>query len=276
MRRRTVLAVLGAALVALASISPTQAAAPAIRAQSAALEIDVQGFVEVRQLADGTAPCQGGIRYVQTNRFDFDSGAGRRVRLQLLAVPGAATIAASTMSRPAGSADVLGAISDISYTASCPDDGERPTPPSCTSARGKVAMGLVPTSAEELANPGGTFLNISVQRVGGGNDATDCQGVSAIGDAGTLVGPGTEQGEVNSSMGPGLAVTVPSGISAESLVRAPEGKVMKRWITYSGPCSEVRVTVQKKNVPAPTAPQLVADGDCTMTGRLALTIRVAG
>lgn len=236
------------------------------------LVLDVTGFVEAKQLTDSTGNCVNGMRYVQRNRFEFDSGAAKKVKMQYIKIPGRASMATTTFSDPSGSADVDGAIEDSSFSFTCPPDSGAPPLPTCTSTSGKITMGMLPTSAEALANPGGTFMNIAVQRFGGGTDSSDCQGVSVQGDSGAVVGPGTDNAEITTSLGSGMAINVPTGLSAEALLKAPTGKAITRWITFTGPCSAVKVTVSASDRDAPAPPALTQDGDCTMNGKLRLKV----
>jgi hypothetical protein len=276
-RSRIWTALVGATAMVVALLVPAStstAATPAVpRALSTPLAITATGFVEVRQLFDSTADCENGLKYTQINRFDFTSQRPRTVRLTGLSIPGRATVATSTFSSAAGSADVVSNMADVIVTRACPPDSPDMAPPVCNSANGKVALGLTPTDVNDrrYANAKATYLNIGVQRVGGANDAPDCQGRAASGDAGDLVGPGVKQAEVNSSMGPGLAIGVPTEITAQQLFAAKPGKTFKRWITFSGPCSAVIVKVTASEAtPAEQAP--TADGDCTMIGRVVLKV----
>lgn len=270
------LAVAAAATLGLL-LPTTTSAAPlsephAPRAGSRTLTLDVTGFVDAKQLTDSTGNCVNGMRYVQRNRFEFDSGAAKKVRLQVLTIPGRASLATTTFSDPSGTGDALGAIEEPSFSTTCPPDSPNPPLPTCTSTRGKITMGMLPTSSEALANPGGTFMNIAVQRFGGSTDAPDCQGVSVQGDSGAVVGPGTDNAELTTSLGSGMALNVPTGISAEELLKAPKGRAIVRYVTFTGPCSAVRVTVSKTDRAAPAAPALTQDGDCVMNGKLRLKV----
>lgn len=268
-----IVAVTTLGLLLPATTSAAQPSAPqAPRAGTRTLVLDVTGFVEARQLTDSTGNCVNGMRYVQRNRFDFDSGAAKKVKLQVLTIPGRASMAMSDFSDPSGSADVAGAIEEPSFSTTCPPDSPQPPLPTCASTHGKITMGMTPTSSEALANPGGTYMNIAVQRFGGATDPAECQGVSLHGDSGAVVGPGTDNAELSTSLGSGMAITVPTGISAEDLLKAPKGKAITRYVVFSGPCSAVKVTVSKADRTAPAAPALTEDGDCTMAGKLRLKV----
>ncbi|MDO8309027.1 MAG: hypothetical protein Q7V58_11800 [Actinomycetota bacterium] len=279
MRRHLTLG--GIALAAATSLSlllpATTIAMPAGEPQAPqagtrVLVLDVVGFVEAKQLTDSTGSCVNGVRYVQRNRLEFDSGAAKKVKLQVVSIPGRASMAMTTFSKPSGSADVAGAIQEPSFSSTCPPDGGSATLPTCSSTHGKVTMGMLPTSNEALANPGGTFVNIAVQRDGGGTEPGECQGLSLHGDSGAVVGPGTDNAEISTSIGPGMSLNVPTGLSAESLMKAPKGRAITRWVTFTGPCSAVKVTVSTSDRDAPAAPALTEDGDCTMTGKLRVKV----
>jgi hypothetical protein len=259
---------------AAGSGQPAAAAIPKVKKKSVKLSVDVAGYIRTEQLTDRLGQCTPGVRYRQTNEFVFETGKAQRMKVSSVSLPGrSGAVVTSNATDPAKSASVRGAYSDYqisNYCAPTPPDPE-PLPPQCGATTGKVVLritpGDVPDDSGDLLPLKGQDMMLSVQRVGGKADHSTCVGAAAS----SITGPSADSTVLNTSMQPGMAVIVPTGLDGVRLFNLKR-KVQKS-VVMEGPCTKVNVKVftGKSRAPAQGVPN--RDGDCWLSGKAVLTIK---
>lgn len=257
-----------------AATPPQLPKAPKVKTRIAKVQISLSGYVETRKLHDTTSDCYPGERWVQTNRYDFSTGGFVDISMKRVIIEGRDPIVTSAFSRRAGSAKVAGGTSEYRTTNYCSGE-QRPVaePPACSSTSGKTSVslqeGVVPNAGDdELAPLTQIPLLLAIARNGGGRDPVACVGPGA----GSLAGQGTERAVVTTSIAPGVALAVPSGLSVMKVFNIRPGQRLRRTTLLSGPCSKVNVTSVPGTSATPAQGNLNADSDCFLTGRVASTI----
>lgn len=278
--RRRVLAVLvavvalGATVTAGAATKPPTV--PKLKTRIAKLKVDVAGYVETRLLHDTTSDCFPGERWIQTNRFIFETG--KFVNLSVTNIAGQGfrtTTTRSSFSRSAGRTTVEGEISDYKTTNYCKGEQQKlDGAPSCAAKNiGKLAVALTPGEApsenDELTPLSGRPLLLSLKRVGGGRDAVRCFGRGA----GQVTGKDTDAAIVTTSFVPGLSVIVPANLDAIKVFDLRAKARLRRAVVIDGPCTNVEVTVVAPPGRSPNPGALNADSDCRLFGKIVVTVR---
>jgi hypothetical protein len=267
---------LGAAL--FAGVLPAAAlATPALpkppKTTIVRLQMDVAGYVEARQLHNTKSDCWPGVSYIQTNRFQFETGTWVNSILSNVSTPGTDGIITSAGSKPSGSASTQGLISDWSTSNYCdrPADPE-PAQPACAKSNGKIMVGLTEGAIEmngDLPTLAGKSLLVTITRVGGAIDPATCIGLQA----GSIVGPDAEQSGVTTSYTPGISESLTTGLTAIKVFNLKKGKTLRRTIVIDGPCATVSVKAGSDAAAVPNPGGLNADGDCWMTGKVVFSLR---
>ena len=254
--------------------SPALAAGPAKPGgtKTVSMSVDVAGFVEVVTLKDTTSDCFPGIRYRQTNKVTFETGKGATVRLTNVALSGTDGILTSTFSPPIGSAKVSGSLSDQHTTNYCQGAQEHLPPfPTCTSTAGKISVSLQNAGMDadgDLVGLNGKWLNLAIQRVGGGTDDPTCLGRGPD----QITGRQTAGAVVTTSFAPSVFVAVPTGIGSIAIFNAKAGKRFQRATVFSGPCTSVSLSNHAGSGLAAPDPVVNADGDCFLSGKVVMTL----
>ena len=266
----------------LAGAAPVVAsAAPALpkppKTKVVKLQFDVAGYVESRELHDTKSDCYPGVSYIQTNRFEFETGKWVNSMMTNISLPGTDGTITTAGSLPAGSASIEGTISDFSTSNFCaptqPDP--EPTPPVCAKTRGKISVGLMGGStgmSGDLATLTGKSLLLTITRVGGTIDAYTCLGEAA----GSITGADAEQSGVTTSPAPGVSETLTTGLGSIKIFNLKKGKTLRRTIIIDGACAAVNVQAGTNPAAKPNPGALNADADCRMTGKVVLAIRRVG
>lgn len=264
-----------AAVSAGAATRPPNPAKFKIKTRIAKLQIDVAGYVETRQLHDTTSDCYPGERWIQTNRFDFETGNFVNVSVKNISAQGIPSVTTSPFSRTVGRATITGAISDYKSTNHCaptaPD--KLSGPPACATNRGKISIALtpgdIPDENADLAPLKGRPLLLAVNRKGGGRDPLPCAGPGA----GSLTGPDTNVAVVTTSLAPGVSLVLPADLDAIKVFAIRRTQRIRRAVVLHGPCSKVAVRPGPPPGATPNPGALNADSDCWLTGKVVLTIR---
>ncbi len=269
---------LGLALVPSAATGDARAAAVKVtKGQVAILDVDVAGYVEMRQFKDTTSSCSPGVTYTQTNRYTFETGKYVRVRLTNVALPGTDGLVMSVWSRPAGSANITGEITGFRTTNYCPPSAPElpePVPPTCVKTRGKTSVMLLPVvplkvSEDDPVPLGGKRMMLSVTRLGGAHDDPSCFG----GFGGNISGTDTDNAIVGTSFLPGISLGLPTGLGSIKLFNLKRSDRLRRSIVVTGPCEEPRVSTGSGSGGAPAPGELNANGDCWLTAKIVLSVR---
>lgn len=266
------------------SCATALAAAPAVsipkapKLKEVRVELDVAGYVETRQLKDTTSKCFPGETYVQTNRFEFETGRYVRTKITNISLPGTDGVITSSFSKAVGSATVEGLLSNYRTTNYCPPSPPEAEPkaPTCTKTRGKIAVALTPggTDADgDLAGLGGKRLMLSIARRGGGRQDPSC---SDGGVPDLVSGVDGDRTVVTTSRVPAVSEVLPSGLTAIKVFNLRRGKRLRRVIVVDGPCRSLSARALTPPGRSPAAGALNADGDCRLTAKVVLTIRAAG
>ncbi len=269
---------IGLALVPSATTADAAAAAVKVtKGQVAKLELDVAGYVEMRQFKDSTSSCSPGVTYTQTNRYTFETSKYVETRVTNVALPGTDGVMTSRFSRPAGSANITGEITGFRTTNRCaPQEPDpEPVPPTCVKTRGKTSVMLLPAVPLEVSEDdpvplGGKRMMLSVARHGGAQDDVSCFG----GFGGNISGTDTDTAIVGTSFAPAISLVLPTGLGSVKLFNLKRSDRLRRTIVVMGPCSSVRVSTYSGwagGVPAPGG--LNADGDCWLTAKIVLSVR---
>ncbi|WP_354701439.1 hypothetical protein DSM112329_01753 [Paraconexibacter sp. AEG42_29] len=272
----TVVAVaLGGAVAVTAAAAP-KSKVPKVRTRIAKLQLNVAGYVEMRQLKDTASDCFPGERWIQTNTFSFETGRFVNVSVKNVSVPGYGSVATSTFSPTVGRAKVDSGITAYKATNYCKGTPAKlDGPPTCSSSSGKIAVALTPGEIPEGAGEddpaplAGRPLLLSVRRAGGGRDALGCLG----GGPESLSGPNADLSIVTTSIAPGVSEVLPANLDAVKVFAIRARQTMKRAIVISGPCTKTTVKVVPPPGAAPNSGNLNADGDCWMTGKVIVTVR---
>ncbi len=240
----------------------------------AKLQVDVAGYVETRLLKDTTSDCFPGERWIQTNRFEFETGGYVNQTITNISGRGFPTTTTSTFSRAAGRTLVEGDISDYKATNYCSGEQQKlDGAPTCTKHAGKLAVALTPGGLpdpdEELAPLNGRPLLLSLKRAGGGKDAVRCIGPGA----GQVTGKDTGAAIATTSIVPGISAILPANLDAVKVFAIRRGQRVRRTIVIDGPCRSVKVTVLVPPGRSPDPGALNADGDCRLVGKVVLTLR---
>ncbi len=266
---------LGLALVA-ATVDAGAAAVKVTKGQVAKLELDVAGYVEMRQFKDSTSSCSPGVTYTQTNRYTFETSKYVRVRVTNVALPGTDGVMTSSFSRPAGSANITGEITGFRTTNRCaPQEPDpEPVPPTCVKTRGKTSVMLLPAVPLEVSEDdpvplGGKRMMLSVARHGGAQDDVSCFG----GFGGNISGTDTDTAIVGTSFAPAISLVLPTGLGSIRLFNLKRSDRLRRSIVVAGPCAELRVSTGSGSSGAPAPGELNADGDCWLTAKIVLSVR---
>jgi hypothetical protein len=278
-RRRAVAASLVLSLTALGIgfVPPANAADGAklkIKQRIAKLQVDVAGYVETRELHDTTSTCFPGRRYIQTNRFAFETGNYVNVSVKSISVPGRGTVMTSTFSKAVGVAKTAGKISEYATTNYCPPaPSPDPGPPACATNGGKLAVALTPGDEPaddgDLAPLAGRPLMLSIARRGGGTQPLACAGQGA----GSVRGTDTKVAVITTSLAPGVSGVFPARLDAVRIFNLRAHKRVRRVIVAQGACSSVRVVVLDPPGSTPDPARLNADGDCRLIAKVVLTVR---
>lgn len=259
------------------------ASAPAVsvpkpKVKKAALEVDVAGYVEIRQLTDTTSDCHPGVTYVQTNTFDFETERYVPTKLKNIGLPGTSGVITSKFSKPGGSATIDGSISDYRTTNWCPPHplDPEPTPPACVKNRGEIAValqegGTIPDADDDLTWLEGKRLMLAIRRDGGGSDDPTCYGAAA----GLVRGVDGDRSVVSTSFAPGVSEIVTTGLQAHKVFNLGRRERLRRAIVIDGPCRAVTARASNPPGPTPNPGALNADGDCWLTGKIVLSVRSA-
>jgi len=255
-------------------------AVPKVHQKLAKLDVDVAGFVETRALVDTTSKCYPGRTFIQTNRFQFETGDYVRTYIKSISGDGIPTVITSPFSRSVGSATVEGAISDYGVTNYCAPHAEdpEPLPPICAKkSHGKISVALTAVPLEDTPEGDltplgkGAPLMLSIRRNGTGKDTLDCYGKGAQ----SVTGPDTGTAVIGTSPMPiAVSEVLPTRLGTIKLFNLQRHKRLRSVIVLDGPCDKVRASV----IPAPGdgSPRpgaLNADGDCWLTGKVVLSIR---
>jgi hypothetical protein len=240
------------------------------------LQMDVAGYVEARTLHNTKSDCWPGVSYIQTNRFQFETGKWVDSILSNVSTPGTDGIITSAGSKASGSASVEGLISDFSTSNYCdrPPDPE-PSPPACATTHGKVMVGLTEGSmamSGDLPTLAGKSLLLTITRVGGGIDPATCVGVPA----GSIVGADADISGVTTSFTPGVSEALTTGLTAIKVFNMKKGKTVRRTIVIDGSCDAVNVKAGSNAAAVPNPGALNADADCWMTGKVVFSLRRVG
>ncbi len=267
---------LGLALVPSATTADAAAAVKVTKGQVAKLELDVAGYVEMRQFKDSTSSCSPGVTYTQTNRYTFETSKYVETRVTNVALPGTDGVMTSRFSRPAGSANITGEITGFRTTNRCaPEEPDVLVPPTCVKTRGKTSVMLLPAVPLEVSEDdpvplGGKRMMLSVARHGGAQDDVSCFG----GFGGNISGTDTDTAIVGTSFAPAISLVLPTGLGSVKLFNLKRSDRLRRSIVVAGPCAELRVSTYPGwagGVPAPGG--LNADGDCWLTAKIVLSVR---
>ncbi len=282
-RRGAPVLVLAALLLFLSGIGAASSGAATIpnpakfklKTKIAKLQVDVAGYIETRELTNTVSDCFPGEHYIQTNRFDFETGNYVNVSVKAISAPGLDTVMTSRFSKAVGTAKTRGSVSEYRTTNHCAPTApaKLPGPPACVTNAGKLAIALTPGDApsgdEDLAPLAGRPLMLSVFRKGGGTQAPTCVGQGA----GSVKGQDTRLAVVGTSLGPGVSAVLPARLDAVKVFNIRASKRMRRVIVISGSCNSVNVTVSDPPGASPNPGGLNADGDCWLTGKVVLTLR---
>lgn len=281
-RLRPVLLLAAPAAVALALPGAAGSAATRpvpghVKTRIAKVQITVKGYMEIRRLTDTTSDCFPGERWIQTNRFDFDTRRFVNIRLQRVTGDGFDPVVTSPFSIASGSARVEGRITDYKTTNYCNSAPvKNREEPNCAPVHnGKVRIGLQEAIPEKTGDDeltplsAGNKLQIVVFRSGLGLDDPECVG----GAPSSLAGDATEQSIATTSIAPGVSVVLPSGITTIKLFNIRRGQTFHRTAVVTGPCSKATVRVVPGGGSSPSPGPLNADSDCQFAGRLTYTIR---
>ncbi len=269
---------IGFALVPSATTADAAAAAVKVpKGQVAKLDLDVAGYVEMRQFKDSTSSCSPGVTYTQTNRYTFETSKYVRTRLTNVALPGTDGVITSGFSRPAGSANITGEITGFRTTNYCAPTAPQlpePVPPTCVKTHGKTSVALLPAVKLEVSEDdpvplGGKPMMLSVMRRGGAQDNVSCLG----GGAESISGTDTDTAIISTSMAPGISLELPTGLGSVKLFNLKRSDRLRRSIVASGPCSSVSVSTGSGFGRAPAPGGLTADGDCWLTAKIVLSVR---
>jgi hypothetical protein len=240
------------------------------------LQMDLAGYVEARTLHNTKSDCWPGVSYIQTNRFEFETGTWVNSVLSNTSMPGTDGVISSAGSVPSGSAAVEGLITDFSTSNYCdrPPDPE-PSPPACAKTHGKIMVGLTEGATAmngDLPTLAGKSLLVTITRVGGGVDPTTCVGVPA----GSIIGADADNSGVTTSYAPGVSETLTTGLTAIKVFNLKKGKTFRRTIVIDGPCDAVNVKSGANPAAVPNPGGLNADSDCWMTGKVVFSLRRVG
>lgn len=276
---RLIAVMLGAALLAgslpaVALATPTLPKPP--KTKVVRLQMSAAGYVEARTLHNTKSDCWPGVSYIQTNRFEFETGKWVNSVLSNVTTPGTDGIITMAGAKPSGSATVQGLISDFSTSNYCdrPPDPEPPQP-ACATLHGKIAVGLMEGSmgmVGDLPTLAGKSLLVTITRVGGGIDPSTCLGQSA----GSVVGADAEESGVTTSYAPSVSESLTTGLTAIQVFNLKKGKTLRRTIVIDGPCEAVNVRSGSDLAAVPNPGALNADADCWMTGKVVLSVRRGG
>ena len=267
-------------LVAGISYATASAAAPTIpkppKVKVAKVEIEVAGFVEIRRLVDTTSDCFPGVTYVQTNRFEFETGRYVRTKISNISFPGRDSVITSPFSRASGSATIEGLISGYRTTNYCTlPKAPEPEEPRCDrSGRLKIAVALTPGGIPgdgDLVGLGGSRLMLSIFRHGLYVDDPSCPG----GVAERVRGVDADTAVVSTSLAPGVSEVLPSGVGAIKVFNLGRRERLRRVIVIDGPCRSVRARALMPPGDSPAPGALNADGDCWLRGKVVLSVRAA-
>jgi hypothetical protein len=278
LRRLLVLSALIAAGSAGAASVGTAATPPPskykVKTRIAKLQVDVAGYVETRLLHDTTSDCFPGERWIQTNRFTFETGNYVNLSINNISAPGIPSVTTSPFSRVVGTAKVAGAISDYESTNYCNSAPQKlEGAPECRDSSGKIAVALtpgdVPDEEDDLTPLRGKPLSLTIRRAGAGRDAARCFGNGAS----SVTGKDAKLAVVGTSPLPGIAEILPANLDAIKVFAIRKNQRIKRAIVIQGPCSKVRVTAGPPPGATPSPGGLNADGDCWLIGKVVLTIR---
>ncbi len=267
---------LGLALVPSATTADAAAAAVKVtKGQVAKLELDVAGYVEMRQFKDSTSVCSPGVTYTQTNRYTFETSKYVRTHLTNVALPGTGGVVTSRFSRPAGSANITGEITGFRTTNRCaPEEPDVLVPPTCVKTRGKTSVALMPAVNLEVSEDDPVPLDdkrmmLSVARHGGAQDDVSCFG----GFGGSISGTDTDTAIVGTSFAPAISLVLPTGLGSVKLFNLKRSDRLRRSIVVAGPCWALHVSTGSGSGGAPAPGVLNADGDCWLTAKIVLSVR---
>ncbi len=278
----SVVVTLGLALVPSAATAHTGAGAGAAavkvpKIKSVKLDLDVAGYVEVRQLVDTTDKCSPGVTYTQTNEYTFETGKYLGTRLVHIAVPGTDAVLTGAFSRAAGSANITGGLTGYRTTNYCAPTKKDPEPlrPTCLKTRGKTRVALVPAAkqvfdVDDLVPLDHQRMMLTVLRSGGAWGLGSCSGARAIE---IFPSADTSTAYVTTSWHPGVSLVLPTGLGSVKLFNLKKKDRLQRSINLAGPCDSVRVNTLPGSLGGAPAGQLNADGDCWVRAKIVLSVR---
>jgi hypothetical protein len=193
-------------------------------------------------------------------------------------VPGTDGVITSPFSKTVGSATVEGLLSGYRTTNYCAPTQPQAEPkqPACGKQRGKVAVALTPgggpSTSGDLVGLGGKRFMLTIARRGGGSDDLTCAGTGAQG----VHGVDGDTSVVSTSFSPGASLVVTSGLTAIKVFNMRSRDRLRKTIIIEGPCTKVSVGAVTPPGRAPDPGSLLADGDCRVTGKIVLSVRLAG
>ena len=249
---------------------------PKIKTRIAKVQIDLAGYVETRQLHETTSDCYPGERWIQTNRYEFETGRFVNISMKRITGQGFDPIVTSPFTALTGSATSEGKITEYRTTNYCEGEPGRVAPePSCARTTGRTSAsmqeGPMAKGDEDLTPLTQTPLLLAIRRGGGGSSFADPECVGA--QAGSISGKDTNTSVIGTSPAPGVSLVLPTGLSVMKVFNIRPGKRRRRAVMISGPCTHVTLRTAEGSGSAPPRGSLNADGDCFMTGRVVLTIK---
>ncbi len=277
--RRVVVLCIAACLAAsgsTAQAAPKPPKVPKIKTRIAKVQIDVSGFVETKVLHDTASDCFPGEHWVQTNRYEFDTGRFVNVSMRRITGDGFDPIVTSPFSISGGTASVEGKITEYRTTNYCNSTpGPVKPSPTCSSTSGRTSISmqeapLVGTGNDDDPTPlTSNPLMIAIKRVGGGRDHDGCIGPGGANTGATA----NETTAITTSIAPGVSVVVPSGVSVLKMFNIRPRQTIRRTISITGTCAKANVSPHPGSSGPSGAPQPAADSDCTLGGKVTYTIR---
>jgi hypothetical protein len=233
-----------------------------------AARIDVAGFLTIRAFEDTTRECEPGRDVALEYTTDFELGAPQKTKIKV-----AYGMAFSIPVQKRGGAVHEGKVVNYTETNTCPPKlPVSPGKPECSTLRGTLGVALSPTPftrAEEDLTPLVRDMSITVDRRDGGNQQGECM-LSSARNLKAKVG--------NAEIGPlwtaPAGLVVPLGVTSEAFRRLPKGKAIRRLIRLNGACNGVVVSTGQAEGRA--APRAIPRRDCTVTGKIFVSVRRAG